>query len=332
MSDNTIIQQGYFTSTGLVQTIPLRSGIDWMRIYNWSVANASQTTAVGVEYYWQAGMGNSGLVYLKSNATNAANLTETLPNGSFTYFDSSVINYGAIKATITAISTAAIPVVTNSGSNGLVANQVVRILNQAGSPQLGGIDYTVGNATLSSSTFSLDYANQLTVAGTAGSWMLINSSPIFYPSSRYASIMVSSGSQTLVTLTVSHTYKVGQTVRFNVGPAYGAWSALNGVLATVVSSYQGYPNNDILVDFDSSSFGAFVSPLAASVPFTPAQVVPVGENTSVAESNNVSIINDATINTAFIGMNLEAGLSFPAGSSGNLMYWIAGKSFSNNGM
>ena len=34
MSDNTIIQQGFFTSAGAAVNIPLRSSVDWMRVYN----------------------------------------------------------------------------------------------------------------------------------------------------------------------------------------------------------------------------------------------------------------------------------------------------------
>jgi hypothetical protein len=54
--ENTIIQQGRFTSTGAAKTLQIRSDIDWMKIYNVTVAAGAQTTAVGVEYYWQKGM------------------------------------------------------------------------------------------------------------------------------------------------------------------------------------------------------------------------------------------------------------------------------------
>ncbi len=334
MSDNTIIQQGFFTSTGMMQTISLRSGVDWMRVYNSSIAAANQTTAVGVEFYWQNGFPvGAQWEYLKSNATNAANLSQYLTSGGFTYIDSSLFNYGATNPTITAISTALQPVVTNSGTNGLIAGQTVRIFNESGAPQVNSIDYTVGQGTLSSTTFSLDYAAKLSVAGTTGSWMLVNSTALFYPSLRYVGIMASDGpGLTAITLTVTHNYQVGQTVRLNVGPAYGVWSTLNGMLGTIVSASSTYPNNEIVVNIDSSSLAAFVSPLAAAVPFTAATVVPVGENTSVAESNNVNIVSDATLNTGYIGMNLAAGVNSPAGVSGNVIYWQAGKSFSNNGM
>ena len=42
--DNTIIQQGMFTSTGSSVTVNLRSDVDWMMVYNTTEAAASQTT------------------------------------------------------------------------------------------------------------------------------------------------------------------------------------------------------------------------------------------------------------------------------------------------
>ena len=74
MSTDTLIQQGRFISAQVPVTIPLRSGVDWMKVYNKTVAAAAQTTAVGVEYYWQRGFGQGeGWEYLKSNAADAAN-------------------------------------------------------------------------------------------------------------------------------------------------------------------------------------------------------------------------------------------------------------------
>ena len=53
--DMTIIQQGTFVGTGGVINLPIRSDVDWIRVYNYTVAGANQTVPVGVEYYWQRG-------------------------------------------------------------------------------------------------------------------------------------------------------------------------------------------------------------------------------------------------------------------------------------
>ena len=114
---STIIQQGRFTSDGTAKTLDIRSDIDWMEIYNSTVADDdTQTTAVGVQYYWQRGMAtDSGIEYKKSNAANAAQLTTLLASGGFTLLDTSSQVPGTLNATITAISNAAVPVVSNSG-------------------------------------------------------------------------------------------------------------------------------------------------------------------------------------------------------------------------
>ena len=334
MADNTLIQQGYFTSTGSAINIPLRAGVDWMRVYNTTVAAANQTTAVGVEFYWQAGFpAGAQWEYLKSNAANAANLSQYLTSGGFTYIDTSVNYYGVLQSTITAISTATIPVATNSGTNGLSAGAIVRLLNVAGAPQLGGIDFTVGYNTLSTTTFSLDYMSTLSVAGTTGSFMPINFDPLYYPRRRYIT-SISQASQAVVTLSVTHGYQVGQLVRMVV-PAACGMVQMNGLQATIVAvntATTGSGANSITLNVNSSAFNAFVFPLAAAVPFSPAMVVPMGEDTADALAQNVNILSDATVNTGFIGMNLAAGANSPAGQSGNVIYWVAGKSFSNNGM
>ncbi len=329
MSDNTIIQQGFFTSTGASVNIPLRSSVDWMRVYNTTIAAANQTTAIGVEFYWQAGFPAAAQwQYLKSNAAAAANLSQYLTSGGFTYVDSSVNVYGALTATITAISTASIPVATNTGTNGLAAGSIVRLSTVAGAPQLGGMDFTVGYNTLSSTTFSLDYMAQLTVAGTTGVWELVNFDPIYYPRRRFIT-NITKATLAVVTLSVTHGYKVGQLVRMSVPAGFGM-TQMNGLQATIVAvNTTTTSGNTITLNVDSSSFTTFAFPLAAAYPFTPAQVVPMGEDTPVAISQGVNILSDATVNTAFIGMNLAGGATGPGGAVSNVMFWVAGKSFSN---
>ncbi len=329
MSDNTIIQQGFFTSTGAAVNISLRSGIDWMRVYNTTIAAASQTTAVGVEYFWQVGFpAGAQWEYLKSNAAAAANLSQYLTSGGFTYIDTSVNFFGVVNATVTAVSTATIPVVTNTGTNGLSAGAIVRLLNVAGAPQLGGIDFTVGNNTLSTTTFSLDYMAQLTVAGTTGSWMAVNFDPLYYPRRRYIT-KITQATQAVVTMSVTHGYQVGQLVRMSVPAAFGMVQ-MDGLQATIVAiNTTATTGNTITLNINSSAFTAFAYPLAAAVPFTSAQVIPMGEDTAVAIAQGVNTLSDATINTGFIGMNLQAGANSPAGLTGNVIYWQAGKSFSN---
>lgn len=326
MADNTIIQQGRFTSAGVAKTLQIRSDVDWMKIYNYTQMATQQGTGRGVEFYWQRGMSvDTGIEYKKTNSTDALNGV-TLASGGFTLVDSSLSPNGALNATVTAISNAAIPVVSNSGTNGLVAGDVVRIVNVAGAQQLGGFDFTVGYNTLTTGTFSLDYMSQI-VAGTTGSWMKIKWDPLYYPRRRFIT-KITQVASAVVTMSVTHGYKVGQLVRFVVPAAYGMveMDGLQGTITAINTTTTS--GNSITVNIDSTAFTTFAWPLTAVNPFTAAEVVPVGEDTAQALSSAVDILSDATINEGYLGMILAAGAQSPAGSTSDVIYWVAGKSFS----
>lgn len=327
MTTNTVMQQGSFTSTGASVNIALRNGVDWMRVYNTTQMAASQTTALGVEYYWQGGFPQGAMIEYKKagSAVAGANLIVYSTSGGFTYIDSSINKYGAVNATVTAVSSATIPVVSNSGTNGLSAGQIVRMINVAGANEISGLDFTVGYNTLTSSTFSLDYMSTI-VAGTTGSWMLINFDPIYYPRRRYITA-ITQATQAVVTLSVTHGYIVGQLIRMVVPAAYGMIQ-MDGLQATIVAiNTNTSSGNTITLNINSSAFTAFVFPLTAASPFSPALTVPMGEDTADALSQGADILSDATVNTAFIGMQLAAGANSPAGSNADVIYWQAGTVF-----
>lgn len=316
---STIIQQGRFTSTGEAVELQIRSDVDWMEVYNYTIADADQTTAIGVQYYWQRGMAaDTGIEYKKSNAAAAANLTDAMASGGFTLLDTSGSPLDTLNATVTAISSASPPVVSNSGTNALSAGDIVRIINVAGAQQLGGFDFTVGNSTLTTGTFSLDYMSAI-VAGTTGSWRKIKFDAQFYPRRRFATV-ITQASSAVITLSVTHGFTAGQAVRLVVPAAYGMVE-MDGLIGNITA----VATNTITVDIDSSAFTAFAWPLTAGVPFTPALVVPVGETANGTYANDLS---DATDNQSFIGMSLAAGTNSPAGASSDVIYWRAGKSYS----
>jgi hypothetical protein len=327
MANNTVIQQGNFTSTGVAEVIKLRSDIDWMEVYNVTIADANQTTAVGVEFYWQRGFASDrGWEYKKSSAANAANMSDYLATGGFTYVDSSGNPNDALNATGTDVSNAAIPVVTNSGVNALVAGDVVRLINIVTGQQLGGLDFTVGHNTLSDTTFSLDYMSAVATA-TTGSWRRIKFDPLYYPRHRYITGISAAGSA-VITMSVTHGYKVGQKVRFVVPAAY-AMIEMNDLCGTITAIDTTLASgNTITVNIDSSAFTAFAFPVSADVPFSPAMVIPLGMDTAQALSSSVDILSDATLNEGYIGMSLAAGADSPAGATSDVIYWRAGKSFS----
>lgn len=321
MADNTIIQQGSFTSTGANVTLQLRSDVDWMRVYNYTQIATQQPTGRGVEFYWQRGMSaGTGLEYKKTNSTDALNLV-TLASGGFTLVDSSVTTPSAINSTVTAISTASTPVVSASSTANLVAGSVVRFINVAGAQQLGGLDFTIASVS-SNTSFTLPYMAQLGGAGTTGSFRIIPFDPMYYPTRRYITA-ITAANPAVVTLSVTHGYTVGQKVRLVVPAAYGMIE-MNNQFATITAISTTY--NTITLDIDSSAFTAFAFPATAATPFSPAMVVPVGEaaNSAVSDPN---LLDDATINNGYIGIILAGGAQSPAGSNSDVIYWTAGKSF-----
>jgi hypothetical protein len=123
-------------------------------------------------------------------------------------------------------------------------------------------------------------------------------------------------------MSVTHGFTVGQAVRIKVPAAYGM-TEIDNLIGNITAISTA--NNTITVDIDSSTFTAFAFPATADVPFTPALVVPVGMDATGSTANS---LDDATDNVSFLGIELGAGIDGPAGSSSDVIYWRAGKSFS----
>jgi hypothetical protein len=326
----TTILQGSFTSDGTATTLSFINGVDWIKIYNITVADAAQTTAIGVEYKWFKGMpAGHGLEYKKSNAANAANLVDYVHTGMFTEYDASLSTLGA-KLAVTAISNATIPVVTTGVNHTLNAGDIVRLIDITGAQQFGGMDFTVGKSSpLGANTFTLDYAPTI-VAGTTGFYRLVPASYFYkyYPRTRYIT-NITQAAQAVITMSVSNNYYVGQKVRLSVPSDFGMVE-MNGLSGTILATSLTNTVNSITVDIDSTAFTAFAFPLTTGTPFTPAQVSIFGENTAAALDAGTDILNDRVLNIMEKGLILGAGADAPAGQTGDLIFWEAGSSFSVN--
>ncbi len=321
--------QGSFTSTGVAKILQIRSDVDWMMVYNYTQAATTQATGRGVQFYWQRGMAvDTGLEYKKTNSTDALNMV-ALASGGFTLINNTVNVPGAAIA-LTAVSNATPPVVATGSTAGLNNGDIVRLYNVTGGQQLGGIDFTVGAVTANTS-FTLAYMRAI-VAATTGTWRRIPFNPYYYPQSRVIT-KLSAASQAIVTFSVTHAFTVGQKIRFIIptvtAAAYGM-TLLNQVEATIVAINAADADgitNTITVDVDTSAMTAFAWPLTADPVHSVAQVIPVGENTAQAISSGSDILGDSELNQGYIGMQLAAGAQAPAGSNGDVIYWVAGKSF-----
>lgn len=329
-----IISQGTFTqgSTAAVIRLPLVSDVDRFSVYNITQMAASQTTAVGVQYYWQRGFpAGAQIEYLKSNAANAANLIQYLTTGGFTLINTvdqqpGVLNNGSTG--ISNITAANPPVVTVGSTAGMAAGSVVRLFNTTGATQYGGMDWTVGYNTFSGTTFDLSYAGSNAGVGSAGSFRVIPYNPIFYPRNRSIT-SISKAAQAVVVTSVTHGYQRGMKIRFSVPAAFGMVE-MDGLEGTIVAIDTTSTVNSFTVDIDSSAFTTFAFPATGVQPFTPAQAVPDGMDTAYAANNNLNQLVSAYNNVGYIGIQLAAGANSPAGSANDVIYWVAEKADSVN--
>lgn len=330
-----VILQGTFTQGATAQTIriPLVSDVDRFSVYNITQMAAAQTTAVGVQYYWQRGFPAGAMIeYKKSNAANAANLITYATSGGFTLIDTTnqqpgVLNNGSTG--ISNISIATPPVVTVGSTTGMAAGNVVRLYSTTGAKQFGGMDWTIGYNNFSPTTFDLSYGSNPTAAGTAGSFRVIPFNPIFYPRVRSITSITSSGVNSVIVTSVTHGFQVGMKVRFAIPKVFGMVE-MNTLEGTVIAVDTTTTVNSFTVNIDSSAFSAFSFPTSAQQPFTPAQVIPDGEDTAFAANNNLNQLVDATNNVAYIGISLAAGANSPAGIASDTIYWVAEKADSVN--
>lgn len=203
--------QGKFTSTGDSQTLNIRSGVDWIKVLNYTD---------NTQYFWQVGMA-AGV----GKITAANGTTASLGAGLGFYPIDTSLNVPGASVVLTAISAAAIPVVSTGNTGGLANGDIVRLYNVTNGVQLNSIDFTIGGL-IANTSFTLAYMSQI-VAANAGTFRRIPYNPIFYPRNRYI-VSISQAVEAVVVLTVTHGYKVGQVVSFVV-PSVGGSAASYGM-------------------------------------------------------------------------------------------------------
>jgi len=330
--DNTIIQQGEFTSNQADKIIVLRSDVDWMTVVNWTQSVATNAD-YGCHYYWQRGMAEGlGLVYYHPAADATLAVAATAAGAGFTLIDSTDTAPGAARA-ITAATNVVAPVVAAANTNGLAVGSIVRLSGVTGAESLGGWDFQVGAVTAGVNfTMAYNMANAAGAAGTAGFYRVIPYDPIFYPRYRWI-VNITQAVSAVIHTSVDHGYTVGQKIRVNLPSASFGMVEINGVEGIVTAVTAG----TITTNIDSSGFTAFAFALPADIPFTMPSVIPVGIDMGTALTGAVDILADATHNTGYLGMRLHVGnvanpnegsLS-PAGHQDDVIKWRAGKSFSN---
>lgn len=316
---------GSFTSDGATKNISLPSGYDTFRLINItdigsSAANTNVMRAEGTSSM------SAGSAYYNPKTSGAATngLEVTTTTGGFTFVSdsASLFNGPAVATSGTDINRANPAVVSTGTTTNLVDTvSVVRMINNVGMLQISGMDFTVGTISAGAS-FQLKYLNNSGFAAdsTSGFYRIINADPRFYPRNRYITAITLAASA-VITLSVTHGYTVGQSVRINVPSAFGM-TQINGLIGNITAISTA--NNTITVDIDSTGFTAFAFPTSATAAagVTFAQVVPVGEaaiNSSTQHYGN--LLDDATKNVSFTGVSIGTTVQ----TTGVLYQWFASK-------
>lgn len=327
MAYNTTTSQGSFVGTGGATFIAFPSGVDWIEVRNLTEMGAASNPSAGVEWQWQRPMGQGTAVkYFNTAGTTALNVT-TVPSNGFTYLDTTNAPVNA-PVIITGGSNAVQPIFTTGTTTNLFTGSIVRVTNLATTPNLNGYDFSI-DTVVPATSFRVKnaLANAPGAVSGAGLYTLISSfppsfgGPFFYPSLRRI-VNITQANPAVVTTSVDSTYIPGQLIRLDVPTVFGMTQA-NGLLVTVLSVTGG----NITVALDTTGFSPFVFPLVAAYPFTPAQTIPVGEDTSGFDPN---LLGDATINTGQTGLVLGGGINGPAGQFGDFITWIGGKTFNGS--
>lgn len=296
---------GSFTSDGAIRNIALPSGYDSFEMINITdIGSAAANTNVMRAQGTSSMAAGSAYYNPKTNgaATNALEVTTTTGGFTFVSNSASIANGASVALNGTEINRAN-PAVASTGSTAnLVANtSVIRLFNTTGMLQVASMDFTIGTIVANTS-FQLRYLDNSGFAAdaTAGQYRIINATSAFYPRNRYITAITQAASA-VVTMSVTHGYIVGQTVRFNVPAAFGM-TEMNGLLGTITAVTTG-ATNTITVNIDSTGFTAFAFPTSATAAggVTFAQVIPVGE---AATSPYQNLLDDATDNTSFTGVSI----------------------------
>lgn len=353
---NDFLLQGSFEAQGIGSTaviaqkvIPASINPDWVHVYNYSQYGPGPTATYGVEYYWQKGM------------PSGSALAKYYIAGSPTVFNSYLMTAGGIYITDTSnqtpetakalattfVSKAQPALVTTAAPHGYKTGDIVRMYGTTTMLQIASMDFVIDVA--SATTFhltNLDTNLSNFTQATAG-WTERVNDLTFYPRWRYITAFLAvAGSSTdvRITMSVTHNYGIGQILRIKMPTVWGATNfdeKVGTIVAVGNADAAGFVNT-VDVRFDSNSIStAFAFPVSSKIPFNFAMVVPAGEDLATALNANVSPLvpaeADMTAVNIVLGTGIASTITGPAGSvgkytttAGDIMYWRAGRSYSNN--
>jgi len=344
----TTILQGSFTSTGNAVNLAIPSSANWMYVYNYTALAQAAADLSGI-FYWQLGMApGTGLYQQKLGTEPLLPLTAgalAAPNG-FTILDQNDAfadpNAQPIvgpSVALSAISNNVHPEITVASTAGYSSGVVLRLSMtptqvSANPSNILSIDMQVNVTDGTHFTVANALEQAPGAAGGAGSFRVVNIDSIFYPKTRYI-VNITQAVNAVVTTSVNHGYVAGQLVRINVPNSLNGMTQINGQVVTITA----VTASTFTINLNTTGYSAFAFPTIAAltiagggiIPYTFAFADPVGQDTAYSLANNLNTLADAVFNEAIIGMTLGGGAAMgdnagPAGSVGDVMYWVAGRS------
>lgn len=306
------IIKGSFTSTGAAHALNLVIDPDTIEVYiqgdatgsNWnSVANPAVTKYAR----WFKGMPDGNAFTMRNTAGAATDAATFITANGFYVYDGSVQTPGPAVVG-TGISQAGSAVVTSAGHPFVIGDRLLLSVT-TGMEQIEGItaEVTAVNPGVTY-TIAVD-SSAFAAPGTAITARRLPALPLFEPREMFINT-ITQANPMVVSVTETHPYHVGSKVRFKIPVGFGMVE-LNDVIGEVTAVGARTLTFGAI---NSTGFTAFAFPAAAAVPFTFAQIVPVGEN-----SNTLA---DAISNTGFRGVVLGTSV---CGPNGALVYYVATK-------
>jgi len=278
-----IVNQTQFGATGTGN-----ENIQWL---DWQSDSPTKTNAVFI------------------NAAGTALVPSQITSNAISTYDGKGIALGS-QVTGTTI-TKANPAVCTATAHGLQTGDVILMTNNAVMTQLGGLYFSVTVTGANTFTIPINTNTANFTAETSFKFRKVTVSQLFYPGSNPGRLNISNitaANPMVVTTLSNHGLTVGQQVRLRVPSAFGMVQAnnLQGIITAVTTT------TFTLGAVDSSAFTAWAWPATTSVPFSPAQVVPVGSGPAASTfglvTYNTDVLDDATLNQQFQGFTIGTNI------------------------
>jgi hypothetical protein len=336
----TIVTQGTFTqpSSGaggaVNQIIPLPSGADYFKTYNYTQMATTQATGVNVMGEWFGGgitANADGISWVKANSANTmtASLFSTLSATGFTYVNKYPAPQAALPGTTITNATPAVCTVTNTYSNG---DQVI-IYNAVGMEQISGMTFTI--SSVSGSGFTLLGLKAAGFSAGATSFSVRRVAPYtpVEPSFLYVTA-ITQAAQAQVTVSQAGMVYLGQKLEFTIPGSFGMVQLNNYyqsqnlpvVVTSIIDAY------NFTINVNTTSFTPFAFPASSGSPTTQlfATVAPAGQSTQYNPITGIQTgYNFQQIpfhSGLFVPyMYIPAGAQNPGGSASDVIVWQAYK-------